>query len=265
MLLAGLALTLAACDSVETPSPSPLASFVVTGAQNEVEVERTDTLRLALPQFSLPGGATPPTTVTVAAENGIEATRDGDSLSVRALTAGVGHIAITARASGVRDTTVTVAVRVVETCPAAGPVGARDYFPSVDGDRWTLDVESSTGGAWMAQSPLTVTLNIDGCARGTRSGELRYEADGGGIIGIVPFSESPEHMIRFGTPDYVGSGFNVVFPRYAVDGPETLEIPIACSSGPSMDFRDGVGFVSESYYCRGPAQSLSGRRLTRPL
>ncbi len=243
---------------------------MVEGLPSDVEIERTETLRLALPRVTVVGSASQAVGLRVAAVGGVEAVFEGDSLRVSSQAVGDGQIAITARAVGVRDTTVTVAVRVVpETCPPPGPAGARDYFPSADGDMWTLDAAEYEAGVWISRPALDATLHVSGCLRGVRSGEILYDVAGGGRSASqampmrAPYRESATNEVLVGTPAVYGLGTSATFARYAAGGPEVLAVPILCPGGPSMDFADGVGFVRDSYLCAGPVMQVVGRRLTR--
>lgn len=256
-------LLLAACDTSVPDDTAGPQEFEVSGVPGAADVELTDADTLALPTFT---GPSSPTVAVGAIGSAVSATRDGDRVVVRALALGEGAVTFTAQAAGYRDTTVSVAVRVVPgVCPPGSPAGARDFFPVVDGTVWTFDVEEYTGGGWSSPLGMTATFRLDPCVRAVRGGRVTYRTGGAtGFSETIPFAEGPDNRVSFATTSLFVPSNRVTFDRYAATSESVLRVPLSvCASAPPMDFGDGVGLVREDFTCRGPAQQYFGRRITR--
>lgn len=254
-LLALALLTLAACDSADpaaTPTP-PLRSFDLTGLPAQIELELTDADTIAVPGVF--GAARDGLSFAITGTGGATVIGSADAFIVRAEALGESTVSIGISATGYRDTTATIAVRVVPgVCPPAGAAGTHDFFPVAGGEVWRFVRRQTTnGGQTYTEDPVTTTFADVRCLRGARTGVARYRLEPNGPTEARPFSENARNEVRFATPEFGIESKTYVFSRYAT-GDSALILPVGGSCGPSdgeAQFKSGNGLTLEDYACGG--------------
>lgn len=262
------ALAVSACDSsvpgppateppAAVPPATPLRGFDLTGLPAATEIELTDADTLALPGLlgaNRPAGLTLRVTGTAAAV--------ADALVIRAEALGNATVALSVSAPGYRDTTATVAVRVVPgVCPPEAPAQARDYFPVTEGAVTSYDLKTFQYSTLQSTETLTATLQNVRCRRSVRSGEVRYKVPSRPAE-TQPFTENASNEVAFRTPALGYSSQSARFARYAASQPDTISVSIGLCSPATMLFAAGVGFIREGATC-GSLGGFSGRSIGR--
>ena len=244
-----------------TGPPVVLRSFNLSGLPSQTEIELTDADTIAVP--GLFGSGRPAgVALRVTATGGATAIGTSAALVVRAEALGDALVTLGVSAPGYRDTTATLAVRVVPSvCPPNPAAGARDYFPIEEGvtSRYTLEV--FVRSERVSTEPLTATFQNVRCLRGFRRGMIRYTIPSR-LPEDQPFAEDARNVIMFRSPALGSLSSQAVFERYSTTAPTVLAVPISVCSPAQSRFEAGIGFVREGAVCGGIG-GFQGRAITR--
>lgn len=240
-LLAVCALCVAGCDSakpeppvvtppvVDPPVVAPpvvLRHFDLTGLPAETEIELTDADTIAVP--GLFGAGRPAgLSLGITGTSGATAIGTASALVVRAVALGDAAVTLAVSAPGYRDTTATLAVRVVTgVCPARPPGSTWDYAAVSAGQAWSFDVTiihddlRDRQNNERATGRLDYAFGTETCFRGTRTigASVVYVPDVASdrlklLSGAVRLTETPSNTVTLQIPR--GTDPFYLFPREA--------------------------------------------------
>lgn len=266
-----------------------LRSFNLSGLPSQTEIELTDADTIAVP--GLFGSGRPAgVALRVTATGGATAIGTSAALVVRAEALGDALVTLGVSAPGYRDTTATLAVRIVPgICPPPAPAGFADLYPITNGIT-TQYIYLGSLSDFNSVFPYTTSntgvliAEIDNiaCLNRRRTFRLIYRATGTATTTIsgspqppstVSFervftytvAEDSANVVKVPLPGITIGLHNVVIPRYAVQAELALEARLLdCrlgSTGATI-FREGVGLVNETLTCISSTRSSSSQSLT---
>ena len=188
-------LTLAACDSAEpvvdpvnTPPVATLLSFDLSGLPAETEIELTDADTLAVAALAPREGLS----LAITGTENATAANTADGFVIRASALGEGTVTLAVSAPGYRDTTATIAVRVIpgvcppqrRPAPATTSPAAKTHFST------TLDTYQNS--TLQTSERLTTTIQEVRCLRAVRTGVIRFSTAGFATEALPFCRECPE-------------------------------------------------------------------------
>ena len=297
LLCAALALATAGCDS-STPEPPvtgppvtgpPVAgppvvlrSFNLSGLPSQTEIELTDADTISVP--GLFGSGRPAgVALRVTATGGATAIGTSAALVVRAEALGDALVTLGVSAPGYRDTTATLAVRVVPgICPPPAPAGLSDLYPIANGTRRSYTYNESAFLDFLTQTRVglngVLTSEIDAiiCFNRRRTFRITYHFVGTTLTTSsgtpLPYPppdpyeasrvfaavEDPSNVVTIPLPGFVNLFSNVRVPRFSPQAEATYAPNLRFCPNATATFRADVGLTHDLISCiRSGTQSMT--------